>query len=853
MKDSSQIEKLFVSYDQEKWSEADTRSKFIDYVLKEVCQIPESLIRREFHKGKVGYLDYLILADPFKVVVEAKRSTVDLIKGAIKSGVYKLGTLFATNPKLREHATQAAMYGAANGAPVVVLTNGRTWVMFEPYRKATDFDDLQAIVYADLVGKDKVYSPAWLAKILSVDGIQRSAYAEELGLVKTIPALPPIVSELDNGAVEHREIEIELLPSIQKYFRDAGTEMSHELLRESWVNPALPALRDANRGVKYTPRSAAELLDTRKGVEGFRELLDQINESDEDSTKVVPLIGEPGTGKTHFIRLTMLQDDTSVVLDEGFAAGAHASLEGDRLWIYADLRLLEKVPEGEVESRIFDELMTLLHKLDGIQFNGKELHVSAKETVRSMFPATFAKFSEPVWKRIELEQPLEFALNLDAAFESCKSNRAKYVRALLRHITERHKIGVRLVLDNADQLGSESQKTIYLFAEAVSYKSRSAVIVVLRESWYSHHKSGGASSAFSDFVYALAPVPVVDVLAKRLELVERDASRRLGAGSLPVYYVASLRKAIQDDEEVYELFEGLSNQSCRRGLNLIAKTTRSAALNVQDLWYAMEEGKGKLFNFRFHQIIGPLIRGRHRFYDESEYPIFNVFSATLGAGVDHWIKLRVLRTLQKQYVLRGHQRGKGFVTRSTLSRALVLVSRYSLRRVEEFLVRMCKEGLVEFDVAPVDEDDPLLEWSKVRITTMGLYAISLSGRVAYLFYMMALTPTNSPHAFREALRTLLASHEESVPVKARIEQCMKFMDYLEKDAESIEEPPSSADVELGIPSCKEVLVDLKARIDADITRVVASAGRDTSSRLTRVRREDFKPAAHAGPEVEDDE
>src|SRR5690606_30378903 len=121
--------------------------------------------------------------------------------------------------------------GSTKGSPLVALTNGKTWIIFEPYRKATDFDDLQALVYFDLVGKDKVYSPGWLAKILSIEGIQKSAYASELGLVKTIPAMPPVVTELDNGAVEHRELELELLPSIQKYFRDAGTEMSHDLLK----------------------------------------------------------------------------------------------------------------------------------------------------------------------------------------------------------------------------------------------------------------------------------------------------------------------------------------------------------------------------------------------------------------------------------------------------------------------------------------------------------------------------------------------------------------------------------------------------------------------------------------------
>src|ERR1035441_9858830 len=64
----------FNTYMSEHLSEADTRSKIIDVILRDILGWPEGLIRREPHVSETnGYIDYLLSTSHPYFVVEAKR------------------------------------------------------------------------------------------------------------------------------------------------------------------------------------------------------------------------------------------------------------------------------------------------------------------------------------------------------------------------------------------------------------------------------------------------------------------------------------------------------------------------------------------------------------------------------------------------------------------------------------------------------------------------------------------------------------------------------------------------------------------------------------------------------------
>ncbi len=157
--------------EDEDWSEADTRSKLIDCLLKESLGWQEDDIRRELSNDK-NRLDYRLSTVTPIVVVEAKRATVSL--GTTKRLPHKrvsLDSLLKTAPDLIEHVQQVATYCQSWSTPFAVLTIGAIYIAFvgcrtdgRPWRDgdALVFDILHAEfrfpVLADILCREAVAS-----------------------------------------------------------------------------------------------------------------------------------------------------------------------------------------------------------------------------------------------------------------------------------------------------------------------------------------------------------------------------------------------------------------------------------------------------------------------------------------------------------------------------------------------------------------------------------------------------------------------------------------------------------------------------------------------------------------------
>src|SRR5262245_34172221 len=111
-------------------SEADTRCKVIDRILKEVCFWPEAAITREDHVNG-GYIDYsLFISGKRFVVVEAKREGLpfvfphDMIHRTLKIS----GTIL-TKSEIRDAILQVRSYCDDTGTRYAVATNGYAWIV----------------------------------------------------------------------------------------------------------------------------------------------------------------------------------------------------------------------------------------------------------------------------------------------------------------------------------------------------------------------------------------------------------------------------------------------------------------------------------------------------------------------------------------------------------------------------------------------------------------------------------------------------------------------------------------------------------------------------------------------------
>ena len=122
-----EISQQIAQLDKSKWSEADTRLKFIDRILFEVLGWNKNEAKVEDNAGS-KYVDYTLRSkNSARVVVEAKREAATFnFKNRQSGQAYKLnGTVY--NAAAKEAINQAIEYSAFKNNELACITNGNEW------------------------------------------------------------------------------------------------------------------------------------------------------------------------------------------------------------------------------------------------------------------------------------------------------------------------------------------------------------------------------------------------------------------------------------------------------------------------------------------------------------------------------------------------------------------------------------------------------------------------------------------------------------------------------------------------------------------------------------------------------
>jgi hypothetical protein len=131
-------------------TEADTRAKVVDAILKDVCGWPEADLNREEHVER-GFLDYVLtLPTRRALVVEAKREGLPfaLPMGPPKS--LKLTGALMTDANVRDAVTQVRGYCDDAGIRYAIATNGYAWIVFRAIRDDMPWREGHARVFPAL-------------------------------------------------------------------------------------------------------------------------------------------------------------------------------------------------------------------------------------------------------------------------------------------------------------------------------------------------------------------------------------------------------------------------------------------------------------------------------------------------------------------------------------------------------------------------------------------------------------------------------------------------------------------------------------------------------------------------------
>jgi predicted type IV restriction endonuclease len=132
-------------------SEADTRVKVIDRILKEVLGWKENQISRE-DKVSAGFVDYKLSAlDKPTLVIEAKREGIyfELPRKLENSRKYKISGALKSSPEVQSAIEQVQRYCVDEGIRYAVVTNGYAWLIFKAIRDGEPWRNGEVLVFSN--------------------------------------------------------------------------------------------------------------------------------------------------------------------------------------------------------------------------------------------------------------------------------------------------------------------------------------------------------------------------------------------------------------------------------------------------------------------------------------------------------------------------------------------------------------------------------------------------------------------------------------------------------------------------------------------------------------------------------
>jgi len=130
-------------------SEADTRVKLIDRILLDVCGIPESNIKREWHSDS-GYSDYIIeVLGKQQIIIEAKREGESfLFPQDNRSRTLKINGPILSSASIKQALLQVRSYCDDLGIRYAIATNGYSWIIFRAIKENGSWKDASARIFS---------------------------------------------------------------------------------------------------------------------------------------------------------------------------------------------------------------------------------------------------------------------------------------------------------------------------------------------------------------------------------------------------------------------------------------------------------------------------------------------------------------------------------------------------------------------------------------------------------------------------------------------------------------------------------------------------------------------------------
>ncbi len=794
-------------------TEADTRAKVIDRILKEALGWPEDAFEREIPVHE-GYLDYLLTFSKRNLLlIEAKREGIPFevpISRKMRRR-YKISGIIKSDPNIQEAINQAHQYSTELPVRYAVATNGYAWIIFRAMREDIPWREGYLIIFPSAGEIKSSFTEFWnlLSYSAVIAGSLDKAFSSQISeprlLVRPISKLKvpdaPLLRNRFHAAL-HPFVtgvfgDIEGAGAFDKFERFYIHSKSLKIVDEElklFIEDSIPQFGKIDGGLETKPgrfdtgalgKEIKKAVSTRDGV-------------------VFLLLGGIGSGKTTYL------NRFSNYIEKKF-------IEENALWFYINFRF--PPPEDKLEEYVKAEILKQLRQ------NSANRDLEDRNFILLAYEDQISPLKASILNSENLS-PAELERRLNKYIEKWMKDQNEYVTKILRLVPQFGKANI-ICIDNVDQLSPNFQVKIFHLAQRLSKEIGAIVIVALREESYYSASIQRAFTAYNNRIFHIASPPFGLLIALRLrycldvlKLPPEEVVIKLGSQiKFDRTEISKFLEIVQfsifsKNLNIVRFIESLAFGNMREALEMFISFLYSGVTNV-DKMLKIYDRDGQYF-VAFHEFAKSIILGDRKFYKDSESKIINLFECGQERNSSHFTSLRVLFFLL-QHNNEFSPEGRGFVNLEKIFGGFIdiLDNETELNRS---IMHLLRKQLIQLNTRSLES---MKNATHIRISSAGWYYFKYLVRAfAYLDLVFQDTPINDDKIaakLGQLIRDVdeISEIQEYMPERMdlRFERVETFLSYLSKE-EQEERKKYSLDTQVG-PLRQEFIPDILAQYKAE--------------------------------------